>query len=78
MTEQDKILQIMPAEGWYATYEDEDGETTFSALVCFALVESEEEGKTHRAVRPMSWGSEGYVDFSDEDDTFSGLTRDTE
>jgi len=75
MTENDKIVQIMPAEGWVAAYQDEDGEEQFSALTCFALVESNEDGKTYRTVRPMIWGDEGMIDFADEGDTFTGLSR---
>jgi len=33
-----KILQIIPADGWYALYKDED-EMLAEPLVCFALVE---------------------------------------
>jgi len=36
---QDNILQIMPAAGWVAVF-DEDGEESAHAVVCFALVES--------------------------------------
>lgn len=75
MTESDKIVQIMPAEDWVATYQDEDGEEQFSALTCFALVESEEDGKIYRSVRPMIWSDEGMIDFADEADTFVGLSR---
>ena len=75
MTESDRIVQIMPAEDWVASYEDEDGEEQFSALVCFALVESEEDGKVYRSVRPMIWSDEGMVDFADEDESFAGLSR---
>ncbi|MEK7438845.1 MAG: hypothetical protein AAB150_18400 [Pseudomonadota bacterium] len=75
MTESDKIIQIMPAESWVATYQDEDGEDQVSELVCFALVESEDEGKVYRSVRPMIWGEEGMIDFADEADTFTGLSH---
>jgi len=75
MTEDDKIVQIMPAEGWVAAFEDEDGEEQIAALTCFALVETEEEGKVYRSVRPMIWSDEGIIDFADEDDTFTGLSR---
>jgi len=36
---QDNIIQIMPAAGWVAVF-DEGGEETAQAVVCFALVES--------------------------------------
>ncbi|WP_158543536.1 hypothetical protein [Dyella solisilvae] len=52
MSSQETIIQIMPATGWVAVYA-EDGEEAAEALVCFALVESVQNGATHRAVRPM-------------------------
>ena len=36
---QDIIIQIMPAAGWVAVF-DEDGEESAQGVVCFALVES--------------------------------------
>jgi len=45
---QDNIIQIIPADGWVAVFE-ENGEESAQTLVCFAVVE--EAGK--RAVRPM-------------------------
>lgn len=36
---QDNIIQIMPAAGWVAVF-DEDGEESAQGVVCFALVES--------------------------------------
>ena len=45
---QDNIIQIMPAAGWVAVFEEE-GEEIAQSLVCFALVES----AMTRQVRPM-------------------------
>jgi len=45
---QDNIIQIIPADGWVAVF-DEAGDESAQSLVCFAVVE--EAGK--RAVRPM-------------------------
>ncbi|MBD9535563.1 hypothetical protein IB227_06885 [Stenotrophomonas sp. STM01] len=45
---QDNIIQIIPANGWVAVFE-ENGDESAQSLVCFAVVE--EAGK--RAVRPM-------------------------
>lgn len=53
MSKQENIIQIMPANGWVAVY-DEGGEESAQAIVCFALVESVENGATRRDVRPMS------------------------
>ncbi len=36
----EKILQIIPADGWYALYECEN-ETLLEPLVCFALIEDD-------------------------------------
>jgi len=36
---QDNILQIIPADGWVAVF-DEGGEETAQTVLCFALVES--------------------------------------
>jgi len=45
---QDNIIQIIPADGWVAVF-DEAGDESAQSLVGFAVVE--EAGK--RAVRPM-------------------------
>lgn len=45
---QDNIVQIMPATGWVAVFEEE-GEESAQSLVCFAVVEEANK----RAVRPM-------------------------
>ena len=52
MSNLDNIIQIMPATGWVAVY-DEGGEESAQAIVCFALVESEAGGTHRRSVRPM-------------------------
>ncbi len=45
---QDNIIQIMPAAGWVAVFE-ENGEESAQSLVCFAVVENAQK----REVRPM-------------------------
>ncbi|WP_109126663.1 hypothetical protein [Dyella sp. C11] len=52
MSQQETIIQIMPATGWVAVF-DENGDESAEALVCFALVESVQNGTTRRDVRPM-------------------------
>jgi len=52
MSSQETIIQIMPATGWVAVF-DENGDESAEALVCFALVESVQGGATRRDVRPM-------------------------
>lgn len=66
-----KIIQMMPADGWYAFFKDEDGGMDYEPLVCFALT-SNAEGETE--IRPMSW-QDGFVDFCDEYDNFEGLEK---
>ena len=56
---QDNIIQIMPATGWVAVFEEE-GEEIAQSLVCFALVES----AMTRQVRPMV-ASGAQVGFAD-------------
>ena len=67
----ERILQLLPAEGWEAMFEDEDN----VAVICFALVESvDEEGKVSSAVRPMaSIGAE--IEFCDDYPNYEGLVR---
>lgn len=74
MTEDDKILQIISADGWFAVHRGEGKSDTVEPVVCFALVEITDEGKSTRMVRPMSW-TDDMIDFSDEASTFSGLVR---
>lgn len=67
-----RILQMMPAEGWYAFFRnEEDDSMNFEPLVCFALTENS-EGETE--VRPMFW-QDSYVDFADDYDNFEGIEQ---
>lgn len=62
------ILQIMPATGWVAVY-DIEGEESAEPIVCFALVESTEDGQTSRDVRPMC-ADGNAIDFADAAENF--------
>lgn len=64
MSSEETIIQIMPATGWVAVY-DMDGEESAEAIVCFALVETVEDGVKHRSVRPMC-ADDKVIDFADE------------
>ena len=64
-----KILQMMPAEGWFALFSDEENDILMEPLVCFALVE-DEDGYTE--IRPMNWQGTA-VDYTDEADGFLGI-----
>lgn len=68
MSSEENIIQIMPATGWVAVY-DMDGEESPEPLVCFALVESVEDGVKRRDVRPMC-ANETLIEFADEAENF--------
>lgn len=68
MSSQETIIQIMPATGWVAVY-DEDGEESAEALVCFALVETANNGVSRRDVRPMRVDGKG-IGFADLEANF--------
>lgn len=61
-----KILQIIPAAGWFAVYKNEGEPETLSPLACWALVE-DEEGNTN--VQGMD--ADDYVDFVEDIGNFS-------
>lgn len=68
MSKQTNILQILPATGWVAVYDD-GGEESAAPLVCFALVETLDGGSKQQDVRPMS--AEGKrIAFADDADNF--------
>ena len=64
MSKQTNILQILPANGWVAVY-DEAGEESAATLVCFALVETMEGSNKTQAVRPMCADGK-HIAFADE------------
>ncbi|HKT27303.1 hypothetical protein [Dyella sp.] len=64
MSKQTNILQILPANGWVAVY-DEAGEESAATLVCFALVETLDGGNKAQAVRPMCADGKHIV-FADD------------
>lgn len=76
MTDQDlatapKIIQMIPATGWYALFKEEDDSINFEPLVCFALTENS-DGETE--IRPMFWEG-GFVDFADDYNNFEGIEQ---
>ena len=72
MADEAKILQIIPADGWSAQYEEEDD----IPLVCFALVQDvDEAGAMTSAIRPMAC-VDGTIEFCDEYDNYAGVARD--
>lgn len=71
MKDEPRILQIMPADGWVAEYKDgESGEP----VLCFALVEFEEDGVKFQEVRPMCPDSSGIA-FVDNASNFRTVRK---
>ncbi|GGA19190.1 hypothetical protein [Dyella nitratireducens] len=64
MSKQTNILQILPGNGWVAVY-DESGEESAAPLVCFALVETLDNGNKTQDVRPMCADGKRIV-FADD------------
>jgi hypothetical protein len=77
MMNDDRILQMLSAEGWFAVFADEEDEedNRLEPLVCFALVEGSDERS--RRVRPMAWVDES-VQFCDSVAGFAGILRSDE
>jgi hypothetical protein len=69
-----KILQILPADGWFASFTYEDGDESMDAVMCFALVESVEDGRAVQSVQPMVW-SGGEAVLCDDLEGFEGIVR---
>ena len=54
MASEARILQIIPAQGWFALIRNEESkEEDMTPLACFALFESRDDGETLHMVRPM-------------------------
>ncbi|WP_233843164.1 hypothetical protein [Dyella sp. 2HG41-7] len=64
MSKQTNILQLLPATGWVAVY-DESGEESASTLICFALVETIDNGNKTQTVRPMHADGK-HIAFADD------------
>jgi len=65
-----RILQIIPANGWYALYKDND-ETISEPLVCFALVE---DNDNEQYIKGMCCDHLS-IDFADIPGNFTGYTK---
>ena len=67
-----EILQIIPADGWYATYR-ESGELFKSPLACWTLYR-DSDGETYiGGVTAMDIESGGWC--TEDSDNFEGFTR---
>lgn len=60
-----KILQVIPAEGWFAVYKENDGSESSVRLACWALVEETDDEFTDNVVVGMETGYDQSVDFAD-------------
>jgi hypothetical protein len=62
-----KIVQIIPADGWYAEYRGDDGQPFHMRLVAWALVEGTEgiDRGVHE-VRGLGCDTDEGVDFADD------------
>lgn len=70
-------LQIMPADGWWAVYANDDGTYSRGRLVGFALVEEwmssrdntvpDEDDVVDRNYRSLAWMGDGYIDIESAD-----------
>lgn len=70
------IVQIIPAEGWYAEYRPSDHTTSLMPLLCFALVEWEEYGRVIRDVQPMVYnGQKRCAELCDTQSHFFSITQ---
>ena len=59
-----RIVQIMPAEGWWAVYVEHDGTCIHDRVIAFALIETEDD---EREVVPVTSMGD-YLDLEDSDD----------
>ena len=67
----DKILQIIPADGWCALYKNSTGILFEQPLVCFALVEDKDKEQ-----RIVGMGCDDtYIDSVDGVSNFAGYTK---
>jgi hypothetical protein len=70
----ERIVQIIPAEGWCALFQEEHHISKIP-LVCFALVERQDENGIETEVKGMESGAEKKVSFSDEAGNFVGYWK---
>lgn len=70
----EKIIQIMPAAGWYAVYEVE-GEDHHERLACWALCK-DGEGNTY--IDGYSPSDDGCTHLCTEDNTFTNFIHESD
>lgn len=79
----ERILQIMPATGWYARYREDSGAMSVSPLQCFALVErfypgNPPDDKLEQSVHGMDADETGHMDLSDGVSNFAGYIHESD
>ena len=75
-----RIVQIIPADGWYAVFCESDDKQRQPAhtekLVCWALVEDSDYVWDRRNIVGMCLGNHGRVETVEDDDLFVGYSED--
>jgi len=72
------IKQILPAEGWYALYEQKSGGYCKSLLSCWALVQRKDpSGKVRDMVEGMASVEYG-IESAEASDNFDGYCHESE
>ena len=68
MADKKKILQIIPAQDWYAVFKGEGGppQDALSPLACWALVELDDGTRSVEGL-----GADDYVDFVEDAGNFA-------
>lgn len=72
----ERMIQIIPADGWHARYKQDDGKIELSRLQCFALVErTQERGGPEQTVHGMDADVDGHMEYCDEVSNFLGYVH---
>lgn len=79
MKKSERILQIIPADGWHAKYKEDDGAIMLCKVMCFALVAVTENGDVHEDVRAIDGDDEGLIEFANTlSSNFAGLVHESD
>jgi len=71
-----KIIQIMPADGWCAVFDNPPGEDV-APLTAWALIEAVDDGETHRYVDGLFFGG-GWMEQCFDYPDFKYFSRESE
>ena len=64
-----KIISIIPADGWYAIYKQEDGSLLRVRVICLALIEYKDG---ERDVQALDY-SDGCASLCQDAENFDGI-----